>query len=282
MIILKIFENFWHYTKETSVWILVGFLFSGILRSFINPKRVFRLLEKGKISSIVMTTILSIRLPLCSCSVIPTGAALYKSGSSKASTLAFFISTPVATVTTMMITFGMLGKRFMITKIVTSFFVAFLVGLFALWFLDRKTESKKELSYNELKIEKPFLEKMKDALHFGFVETVDNIGIPMVVGLFGAGVVSSIFPKNFIVSHFGAGIFPLFFVALFATPIYICSQASAPFVAALINEGFHPSAGLVFLIAGPATNFSTIFSISKIICCHHCKTTYIKKEKEKI
>jgi hypothetical protein len=41
-------------------------------------------------------------------------------------------------------------------------------------------------------------------------------------------------------------------------PIYICATASTPIAAALILKGISPGAALVFLIAGPATNMTSL------------------------
>ncbi|HMW36461.1 MAG TPA: permease, partial [bacterium] len=41
-------------------------------------------------------------------------------------------------------------------------------------------------------------------------------------------------------------------------PIYVCASASTPIAAALIMKGITPGAALIFLLAGPATNISTI------------------------
>jgi hypothetical protein len=41
-------------------------------------------------------------------------------------------------------------------------------------------------------------------------------------------------------------------------PLYICATASTPIAAALILKGVSPGAALVFLLAGPATNVTSI------------------------
>ena len=48
-------------------------------------------------------------------------------------------------------------------------------------------------------------------------------------------------------------------------PIYICASASTPIAAALILKGMSPGAALVFLLAGPATNISSIPVIAKAL-----------------
>ena len=41
-------------------------------------------------------------------------------------------------------------------------------------------------------------------------------------------------------------------------PMYVCATGSIPIAASLIMKGLTPGAGLVFLIAGPATNTATL------------------------
>ena len=45
---------------------------------------------------------------------------------------------------------------------------------------------------------------------------------------------------------------------LLSIPLYVCATASVPIAAALVSSGLSPAAALVFLMAGPATNISTI------------------------
>jgi len=44
-------------------------------------------------------------------------------------------------------------------------------------------------------------------------------------------------------------------------PLYVCATASIPIAAALVSGGIPVASALVFLIAGPATNFATIGAI---------------------
>jgi hypothetical protein len=48
-------------------------------------------------------------------------------------------------------------------------------------------------------------------------------------------------------------------------PLYICATASTPIAAALILKGVSPGAALVFLLAGPATNVTSLTVLLKIL-----------------
>jgi uncharacterized membrane protein YraQ (UPF0718 family) len=93
--LFKVIENVWHYTEEASPWLLLGFLFAGILKAFIPSGILLKYLGGSKFRSIITATLVGIPLPLCSCGVIPTGLSLYEQGASKPSTLAFLIARPI-------------------------------------------------------------------------------------------------------------------------------------------------------------------------------------------
>jgi len=48
-------------------------------------------------------------------------------------------------------------------------------------------------------------------------------------------------------------------------PIHICASASTPIAAALIMQGVSPGAALVFLLAGPATNVTSLTVLVSIL-----------------
>lgn len=258
----------WKFTKEAAPWLLMGFLFAGLLKAFVPSEVILKYLGKGDLRSILTATLVGIPLPLCSCGVIPTGIGLYRSGASKASTLAFFIATPATTVTTILIAVGMLGWRFALAEVLTCFGVAIATGLLAWIFLKesetvKPTEGKRNGKENIPAKRRRLGEGIKTMLRYGFVDMVDDIGLYILIGLLGAGIIAALAPTDLIQQYLGRGLLPLVIMVLIGTPMYICSTGSVPFVAALIEKGMNPSAGLVFLIVGPATNLSTILVIAK-------------------
>lgn len=121
----------WKFTEDAAPWLLMGFLFAGLLKAFVPSEIVLRYLGKRDMRSILVAILVGIPLPLCSCGVILTGIGLYRSGASKASTLAFFIATPATTITTILIAVGMLGWRFALAEVLTCFGMAIATGLMA-------------------------------------------------------------------------------------------------------------------------------------------------------
>lgn len=257
-LLIGILLKTWDFTKEASPWLLLGFLFAGLLKTFVPSELLFKYLGSNKLRSILMATLIGIPLPLCSCGVIPTGLSLYEHGASRASTLSFLIATPATTVTAIFLTFGMLGWRFALAEVLLCFGVAIITGLFV------DTIVKNGQTGRALKIVEQAHEnkKIKTILQYGFIDMVDDVGLYILIGLFGAGIVAVFAPSNLVVEYL-SGPLSLIAMVLIATPMYICSTASVPFVASLIAKGMNPAAGLVVLTAGPATNIATVLAIGK-------------------
>ena len=68
---------------ESSIFILIGLLFSGIMHEFIPMKLITKNLGQKGIKGIFWAIILGAPLPLCSCSVLPAAATLRKKRSFK-------------------------------------------------------------------------------------------------------------------------------------------------------------------------------------------------------
>ncbi len=277
---MEVLDRFWHFLMEAAPWLLIGFLFAGLLKAFVPSHVIFRLVGKGSMKSVLIATLVGIPLPLCSCGVIPTGVALYEQGASRAATIAFLIATPATTVTAILLTLGMLGWKFTMAYIIVAFAVAIVSGLLALVFLKEtvrqapvdksscsceadSSSSSRDCEVSGVGHSLGLRERIVVTFRYGFIDMVGDIGHWILIGLAAAAIIAALVPENYIAEYLGGGVLALVIMAIVATPIYICSTASVPFVAALIASGMDPSAGLVFLMLGPATNLSTVLVIGK-------------------
>jgi uncharacterized membrane protein YraQ (UPF0718 family) len=280
MWVVDIFEQFWQFLVEAAPWLLLGFLFAGLLKAFVPSEVILRYVGRGNVRSILIATLIGIPLPLCSCGVIPTGMALYQQGASRAATLAFLIATPATTVTAILLTLGMLGGRFTAAYIIAAFVVAIITGLLSLLLLRegpreafRGTAAcgcdpgngETSCAVGETAAHEGYglKERVKTTFRYGFIDMGEDVGHWILIGLAAAAIIAALVPESYIGEYLGGGLSALVIMAAVATPIYICSTASVPFVAALVVSGMNPAAGLVFLLLGPATNLSTVLVIGK-------------------
>ena len=79
-----------------------------------------------------------------------------------------------------------------------------------------------------------------------------------------SALISIIIPDNSFIS-IGGGILGMFIMLFVSLPMYICATASIPLAFIFLEKGFSLGAILVFLMAGPATNITTITVTLKIL-----------------
>ena len=101
------------------------------------------------------------------------------------------------------------------------------------------------------------------ALSYGYVEFLDDISGPLLVGILLAGVVAA--GAEFLqVEQYLRVPFAGYLVALVVgIPTYVCATASTPVAVGLLAAGMSPGAALVFLLAGPATNIASFVVLGR-------------------
>ena len=77
-----------------------------------------------------------------------------------------------------------------------------------------------------------------------------------------AAAVKTFVPVTFL-AEWGSGLPAMLVMLVVGIPMYVCATASTPIAAGLLLAGVSPGTAMVFLMAGPATNISTIGVIGK-------------------
>ena len=259
--------------NEMSPYLLLGFFFAGVMHAFI-PGMVYNRYLGGKgFKSVFYGALFGVPLPLCSCGVLPTAMSLRKQGASKGATASFLISTPETGVDSIIATYSVLGLPFAVIRPVAAFCNAIMGGWLINKFGDKdevvpvdasaKTcccHHKQEETHHE-----GFLGKMREALRFGFVEMIEDIGKWLVIGLVIAGLITAFVPDEFFALFRGNTQLSMLLVLCIAIPMYICATGSIPIAVALMMKGLTPGAALVLLMAGPACNMASILVINKTL-----------------
>ncbi len=102
---------------------------------------------------------------------------------------------------------------------------------------------------------KPLGQRLKGAVRYAAVDTVDEIGPWVVAGILAAGVLAPSLDAGQLTVVPAWAQVPL--AVLVGAPIYVCASAATPFAAVLIAKGLSPGAAIAFLLTGPATNVTT-------------------------
>ena len=103
-----------------------------------------------------------------------------------------------------------------------------------------------------------FPEKLWAGFKYALVELWGDMAVWFLVGLALAGVITTLVPTEIMTRYLGGGLPAMLIMLAAGIPLYICATASTPIAAALILNGVSPGAALVFLLAGPATNITSL------------------------
>lgn len=254
-----------HLINEMSPYLLLGFLLAGLMHSFIPGWYYTKFLAKKSFRSVINAALFGIPLPLCSCGVIPTAMSLRKEGASKGAVASFLIATPQTGVDSIIATFSLMGLPFAIVRPIAALLTAVFGGAMVNTTDDCK-EKPVETSgkHNDHKHE-GFIDKLREALEYAYIEMMEDIGKWLVIGLVIAGLITVFVPAEMFAIFNGNTLASMLLVLCIALPMYLCATGSIPIAVALMMKGLTPGAALVLLMAGPACNFASMLVIRKVL-----------------
>jgi len=248
-----------------SPYLLFGFLFSGLLKAYIPNEKYIGYIAKPNFRSILLATFAGIPLPLCSCGVIPTAISLHKEGASKGATISFLTSTPQENVQSIMVTYSLLGLPFAIINPIAAIFSGLTGGLIGNKFDKSKPIEETSDKCNGKCGNNKKQIRLLQALHYGFVELLQDIGKWLVIGIFIAGLLFVFLPEDLFSTYLNNPLLNMLIVLIIALPTYNCAMGTIPVAAALMMKGLSLGAAFVFLMAGPATSIATMTVIGKAL-----------------
>ncbi|MFP3984064.1 MAG: SO_0444 family Cu/Zn efflux transporter [Desulfurivibrionaceae bacterium] len=268
----------WEMLLEASPYMILGLFIGGIIKVYMPSEFIIKHLGTGRISSVVKASLLGIPLPLCSCSVLPTAASLKKQGANRGATTAFLISTPESGIDSISISYAMLDPILTVARPVAAFVTAFVSGVTenllkppnepALFVEEADSECAcgSTCSTADDQIgEEAFHHKLISGIKYAFDDLWGDLAFLFFIGVIIGGIITSLIPEDLIKSYLGGGIKSMLLMLLAGVPLYICATASTPIAAALILKGVSPGAALVFLLAGPATNVTSLSVLLGVI-----------------
>ena len=242
-------------------------LLSGLLHVML-PAGFIRRRFQG-FSGVFQAVAFGVPLPLCSCGVVPAGIGLKNDGASDGASVGFLISTPQTGVDSVLVCMSFFGWPFAIFKMVSAFVLGVIGGCITERFPDSKTNSEGGSSTvasccshdhapdNSTGVANSVWQAIKHS-----VEILRSIWLWLVVGILISAAIEIWVPPTWFQSVGEMGLLPaMLLVLLVSVPLYVCATASVPIAAVLIAQGLPPAAALVFLMAGPATNMTTIGAI---------------------
>ena len=254
----------WDVFLVASPYILLGLGAAGLLHGLMPADRIAGWLGRPGMGSMAKGALLGVPLPLCSCAVVPVTLELSRKGASREASLAFLVSTPETGVDSMLLTWGLMGPVMTVARPVAALATSLVAAISSRFTRAEPARAAAVADCDRCEAAAPAKPPgLRRGLGYGFRSMVDEIGFWLVVGLILTGLITALVPANLISEGIGRGPLALVTMLFLGIPLYMCASASTPIAAALMLKGLSPGAALVFLLAGPATNASSLVLIAR-------------------
>lgn len=290
---MNLILNFIDLFIESAPWLLLGLLIAGIMNRLMPIDLLQKHMGKDDFPSIVKAAFIGAPLPLCSCGVIPAALGLRRAGASRSSTVSFLVATPETGVDSISVSYALLGPFMAVIRPVAAVVSAITTGVLVMFTTKDPSvsepaspaaccSSKKVVEETSCCASKPsetensccssknaeivekesWLSLITSSLKFSAGKLLSDITKWLIIGLALAAAIKTWVPTDFLV-QWGDGFMAMLVMALVGIPMYICATASTPIAAGFLAAGVSPGAILVFMLAGPATNISTMGMIKQ-------------------
>jgi uncharacterized membrane protein YraQ (UPF0718 family) len=242
---------------------------------------VARHLGRGRFSSVFKAAVLGIPIPLCSCGVLPAALSLKKQGANNGATTAFMIYTPESGVDSIAITYALLDPIMTVARPIAAFCTAAVAGISENLLGYTKGTRLEEQPDRKCPVDgccdgidcpseihrrhHTFFQKAGAGMRYAFTDFWGDLAGWFLFGILLAGVITTLIPDDIFSRYLGSGLSAMLIMLAVGIPLYICATASTPIAAALILKGVSPGAALVFLLAGPATNITSLTVVAGIL-----------------
>ncbi|MBF0490724.1 MAG: SO_0444 family Cu/Zn efflux transporter [Candidatus Omnitrophica bacterium] len=256
---------------QAAPYLLLGLFFSAIVQSFVPKAKIASWIGQNNFRSVFVAAAAGVPMSLCSCGVLPMAMSLRKSGASRGATLSFLISTPEIGLDSFMLSLALLDPMMAIVRPMAAFVTAMVAGVMENCVdhsVEQKTEeAPKECCQGKTALEPQFSwpQRLREGFKNSFVTLLSEMAPWLISGMILSGVISYLVPSSVIEQFLGKGMGSMVLMLVAGIPLYVCASASTPIAASLLLKGASPGAALVFLLAGPATNATTILMVHKFL-----------------
>jgi len=108
-------------------------------------------------------------------------------------------------------------------------------------------------------------QRLLASLRFSFGKLMEDLTPWFLLGFLISGLITVVVPEDFFGDTIPGGFVAMLMMLVLSMPMYICATASTPVAAALVLKGLDPGAALVLLLAGPATNITTMLVVRNFL-----------------
>jgi len=262
--------NFFIYDSiKVTLLLLVIVFIVGIVRTFITPQKVRKLVGKKKEGvGNVLAALLGIPTPFCSCSAVPLFIGFVESGIPLGITFSFLIASPLINEVAATMLLAMFGWEIALLYVVSGLFVAIVAGI-----IIGRMNLEKEIEpfVYEMQLKKIKEEKMnwEKRIRFGLNES-KNITLKvlpyLLIGIAIGGIIHGYAPSDLLIQIAGKdNLFAVPIAVLIGIPLYSNAAGMVPIVGVLIAKGLPIGTALAFMMAVIGLSLPEMIILRKVL-----------------
>lgn len=264
-----------YITQHTLTCLIPAFFVAGLINTVVPKSWIMKILGgANKILAYILASASGMFFSVCSCTVIPFFAGVYKRGAGLGPAIAILYSWPAINLAAFALTGSVFGARMALLRAVFAVLIAFAVGnIIEIVFGDERKEQEKkqktsvivQLSPEELKEKKSKKELFKDWMKATWDFFV-MIFPYLLVGVFLAGAIRAILPQELVQRYVGGdSLWSCFIISFLGAFSYFSSLTEVPLTQTLVSLGMGRGAALSEFLADPALSLPSAMAVAKII-----------------
>lgn len=302
---MNIFELFqfalgkaWTTFSELWALLLLSIVVSVALKLYVDQDRVAAFLKRNQRNSVLMSTVLAVTTPFCSCGTTAVVLGMMASTVPWAPIVAFLVASPLTSPQQMVYSAGLFGWNFALAFMLSSIVLGLAGGTIAAFaeargWLDNQARLGVEKSSRAARRSQP-VERIAPPQVVQFAAQgagASSLALPvapvesapakktvafkqiaaetfdtawkLVAMFFGFAFIgyflNALIPQEWIESAFGSGnAFSVPLAAILGIPFYLNTEGSMPLVRAFMDSGMSAGAALAFLITGAGTSIGAL------------------------
>jgi uncharacterized protein len=265
--VFKIADEFFALMITVLPYFIVGTSVGAVLEVYLRPSFAYKYLRKGTLS-VVNASILGAILPGCSCATMPMADSLRRKGASLGTVGAFIMVSPLLSPITVILTYGMLGLKFTIARIIFSFTGAILLGVIFNFLEKMELAGFKRSDTHEENSECCQTDNACKSIGFmrSYVNILRSLGKYFLLGIFIASILNSLIPEDAISQYIGSrGTLAYLSAVIVGIPLYVCEGEEIPITLSLLRLGLGQGPSFSFLLASVGTCMPTMIMAQKVI-----------------
>jgi uncharacterized membrane protein YraQ (UPF0718 family) len=275
------FRQVLHTVAANWPFVLVSIVVSAAIKLYADQERVAAFLQKNRNGGVLISTIVAVATPLCSCGTTAIVLGMMASVMPWAPIVAFMVSSPLTSPEELIYSAGLFGWPFAIAFFAASILLGLAGGAIA-GFADSRGWLKGQARMTQsvvtsppslgimggpAPLDLPVINQTTSARQpitlRAFASEMFDISkrlIPLFLGFVFVGyLLNGLIPAAWITSLFGAGhAYGIPLAATLGIPFYINTEASLPLVRAMLDSGMSQGAALAFLITGAGTSLGAL------------------------